>query len=137
MAPLGDAVRRRLENRAEITHVPSVPDTATVFPAIDVLVFTSAREGLPNVPLQAQAAGIPVVAYEATGTVDAVEHGVGGLFVVLGDMASLTETLGKVVDDAELRQILGAAGPEWVRQRFEQTRFWKQLADDYRTWMSR
>ncbi len=135
--PVSDDVRRRLTDRSDVTQVSWVPDTAAVFPAIDVLVFASAREGLPNVPLQAQAAGVPVVAYQATGTVDAVEHGVGGLLVALGDQASLTETVGKVVDDAVLRATLGAAGPEWVRHRFEQTGFWKQLADDYRTWMDR
>ncbi len=135
--PVGGDVERQLSDRADITRIPWVTDTATIYPAIDVLVFASAREGLPNVPLQAQATGIPVVAYAATGTVDALEHGVGGLLVSLGDRSALAEAVTTLIDAAGLRQALGAAGPDWVRERFEQQQFWEQLTANYRTWMQR
>lgn len=135
--PVGDEVERQLSDRSDITHIPWVTDTAVIFPAIDVLVFASAREGLPNVPLQAQAAGVPVVAYAATGTVDAVEHGVGGLLVPLGDRSALAGAVATLIDATGLRQALGAAGPGWVRDRFEQQQFWQQLTDNYRSWIGR
>lgn len=133
--PVGDDVERRLAHSPDVTQLSWVTDTASIFPALDVLVFASAREGLPNVPLQAQAAGVPVVAYAATGTVDAVTDGAGGVLVPLGDQARLTRALARVIDDPAHRGALAAAGPEWVRQRFEQRHFWEQLSARYREWL--
>ena len=59
------------------------------YAAMDVLTFPSYREGLPNVPLEAQLCGVPVVAYAATGTVDALLDGVTGELVDVGDRHEL------------------------------------------------
>ncbi len=87
---------------------------------MDVLVFPSYREGLPNAPLEAQASGIPVVGYAATGTVDAVEHNTGGVLVPVGDRQALTDAVERLVNDPGLRQQLGAAGQAFVRSNFDQ-----------------
>jgi len=47
-------------------------DVRPAYAAMDVLVFLSAREGLPVSPQEAMAMGVPVVAYDAVGTRDVV-----------------------------------------------------------------
>ena len=41
--------------------VPWLDHTGVAYRAMDVLAFPSYREGLPNVPLEAQLCGVPVV----------------------------------------------------------------------------
>ena len=73
--PVPPDVRRTIESDDRIVTVPWLADTGVAYRAMDVLAFPSYREGLPNVPLEAQLCGVPVVAYAATGTVDAVAAG--------------------------------------------------------------
>lgn len=47
-------------------------DVRPAYSAMDVLVFLSAREGLPVSPQEAMAMGVPVVAYDAVGTREVV-----------------------------------------------------------------
>ena len=70
--PVTPEVRRVIESDDRIVTVPWLADPRVAYRAMDVLAFPSYREGLPNVPLEAQLCAVPVVAYEATGTVDAV-----------------------------------------------------------------
>ena len=114
------ALEAALAARPGIELAGHVDDVSPWLARMDVLVFPSYREGLPNAPLEAQAAGIPVVGYAATGTVDAVEHRTGGLLVPVGDQHALTSAVASVVDDAGLRAELGAGGQAFVRQHFDQ-----------------
>jgi len=114
------ALEAALATRPGIELTGQVDDVTPWLERMDVLVFPSYREGLPNAPLEAQASGIPVVGYAATGTVDAVEHGTGGLLVPVGDRNALTGAVATVIDDAILRAELGAAGQKFVQQHFDQ-----------------
>ena len=73
--PVPADVRATIERDERIVTVPWLDHTGVAYRAMDVLAFPSYREGLPNVPLEAQLCGVPVVGYAATGTVDAVAPG--------------------------------------------------------------
>ncbi len=133
--PVGPDVERRITSRPDVTHLPWVPETAILYPAIDLLVFPSAREGLPNIPLQAQSAAVAVVAYGATGTVDAVGDGVSGLLVEPGNVADLTAAVRSLIENPNRCTSLGSCGPDWVRARYAQDVFWAALISAYETWM--
>ncbi|MEL6893943.1 MAG: glycosyltransferase, partial [Actinomycetota bacterium] len=106
-------------------------DPVPLLTGFDVLAFPSYREGLPNVPLEAQLSGVPVVGYAATGTVDAVDDGRSGLLVSVGDVAGLAESLTSMTDDA-VRRRMGDHGRRWVTANFSQQRIWSELLDVYR-----
>lgn len=116
----------RSVRRVSFTRLPE-----KLFPVMDVLCFPSYREGLPNVPLEAQAAGVPVVGYAATGTVDAVLDGTTGLLVPVGDAAGLTEGLRLLLTAPGERERLGAAARAWVARAFDQRTLWPAIADFY------
>jgi glycosyltransferase involved in cell wall biosynthesis len=71
---------------------------------LDVFAFPSAYEGLPNVVLEAQACGLPVVATDVTGMAEAA--GPTARLVPAGDdgalAAAILETLGSADADAAL-----------------------------------
>ncbi|MGB9345920.1 MAG: hypothetical protein WCA90_07785, partial [Ilumatobacteraceae bacterium] len=82
----------------------------------------------------AQLCGVPLVAYEATGTVDAVAAGVGGVLVPVGGVGELASALGELVADRERRPAMGAAGSAWVAERFDRAALWTGLVERYRSW---
>ncbi len=78
-------------------------------------------EGFGVVFLEAAASGLPVVAGDSGGSPETVRPGVTG-FVVDG-LTSLVDALRLLVDDAELRAALGAAGAQWATTSFS----WKSV----------
>lgn len=133
--PVPVATRERIEGDERIVRTGWVDDPAPVYPAMDVLAFPSYREGLPNVPLEAQAAGIPVVGYAATGTVDAVPPGQIGELVPVADTDALVVALSKLLDDPDRARRLGTRGREWVAEAFRPERVWTDLAARYAAWL--
>jgi glycosyltransferase involved in cell wall biosynthesis len=95
-----------------------VPDSGTILGAADVCLLTSLQEGCPNVLLEAQACGVPVVATRAGGTAEACAEGTTALLAEPGDTALLGRHLVTLAGDPGLRQRLGAAGPGFVAARF-------------------
>lgn len=65
-----------------------------VYPAFDVFCLPSRFEGLPLAALEAQACGIPVVAFETGGVSEALCP-VSSILVPEGDVAALAKALGK------------------------------------------
>ena len=89
-----------------------------VIAMMDVLLLTSAYEGVPNVVLEAQWVGTPVVATRAGGTPEALEEGVTGWIVDPPNVAALADRLVLLRDDPVARQQAQRRGPAFVRRRF-------------------
>ena len=128
---MSPSVRSTIEQDDRIVVVPWLEHTGVAYRAMDVLAFPSYREGLPNVPLEAQLCGVPVVGYAATGTVDAVAGGIGGVLVPVGDRVSLGRALAGIRTAPETLVGLGRAGQAWVRTNFEQSTTWNALCRRY------
>jgi len=54
-----------------------------------LVLCTSSTEGLPNVPIEAQSLGVPVVATDAGGTREPFVDGEGGFLCPVGDAQAL------------------------------------------------
>lgn len=129
--PVPAATVEAIRAHPHIVQAGFVPDTAPYFHLMDVLAFPSYREGFPNVPLEAAAAGIPVVGARATGTVDAVVDGETGTLVDVGDASALAQALTMYLTDSELHLAHGQRGQDRVRQDFAPERIWKALYTEY------
>ena len=86
--------------------------------ATDVVVHLSYREGLPRAVSQAAASGLPVVAYDCDGSKEVCLDGRNGYVIGQRDLAGLTNRLQRLARDSELRERLGKAGREFVRENF-------------------
>ena len=129
--PLSEKDRERLRSNPNIVLTGFVWNTAVFYHLMDVLAFTSHREGFPNVPLEAQACQVPVVGFRATGTVDAVESGVTGVLVRQGDVARFSENIRMYLREPELRKQHGAAGRRRVALNFRNEMIWEALYREY------
>jgi glycosyltransferase involved in cell wall biosynthesis len=83
-----------------------------------VVVLPSRAEGMPNVVLEAMAAGRPVVATNVPGTDEVVVPGETGLLVPPEDACALAEALGDLAVDPARRARMGRAGRTRVLHRF-------------------
>jgi glycosyltransferase involved in cell wall biosynthesis len=68
----------------------------------EAFVLNSTYEGLPHVVLEAMAAQVPVIATDAGGTGEVVEHMVTGMLVRVGDSAGLQAAIEQLWSDPEL-----------------------------------
>jgi glycosyltransferase involved in cell wall biosynthesis len=93
-------------------------DARDLYGAMDIVVHASESEGLPNVLLEAAAAGRPMVATAAGGAPEIVLDGQTGLLVPIGDEPALTGAIERLVTDPALRDRLAAAAREDAARRF-------------------
>ena len=77
--------------------------------AADIFCMPSYREGFGQVIIEAGASGVPTVASRIYGITDALEDGKTGLLFTAGDIASLTQTLLKLVANRDMRLQMGGA----------------------------
>ena len=102
-------------------------DSAHFLPELDVLVFPSLREGLPNAVIEAAACGVPTAAWDVTGVRDAVLHGVTGELVPLGAIPDLVQATSSLLAAPRARH--RQACRAWAEQ-FDQQRL-ARLFDEY------
>ena len=86
-------------------------DLDSLLPAADLVVLPSFTEGLPNVALEAAAAGVPVVATAVGGTPEVVADGVTGLLVPPGQPRAMARAVSTLLGDAALAPGDGAGRP--------------------------
>lgn len=97
---------------------------------VDVVTLPSFTEGLPNVALEACAAGKAIVATRVGGTPEIVRDGENGCLVPAGDPDALAQMIGSLLADATRRELLGARGRDLVERAFTfagQSRAYQQL----------
>jgi glycosyltransferase involved in cell wall biosynthesis len=108
---------------------------ADVFALACQVLENGDRDGLPNVLVEAQACGLPVVSTAISGIPELIEPGVNGLLVPPGDPAALAGALAQLLDDATLRQRFGSAGRQRVRAEFDLERNTRRLRELFRRWV--
>lgn len=116
--PLEEHLRGRLadglEDRVVFAGRQSALEVPKWMAAADLFVLPSLSEGRPNVVLEAQACGLPVIATAVGGTPELIEDGVSGMLVAPGDAGALANAIRVLVMDSALRQRLGLAARERI-----------------------
>jgi glycosyltransferase involved in cell wall biosynthesis len=87
----------RLGIGTDVTFLGVRHDIPALLSAADGFVLSSAWEGMPNVVMEALAAGVPVVATRVGGVPELVESGKSGLVVPPRDPGALSEAMRKVM----------------------------------------
>jgi glycosyltransferase involved in cell wall biosynthesis len=119
--PLRDKIQTQVEalNLTRSVKLMGVTDDIwTSLAAMDIFVLASRMEGLPNVLIEAQCAGVPVVATNVGGAPEAFVHGKTGLGVATPSAETLAEAVLRLAGDAELRKQMSLAAAAFARSEF-------------------
>ena len=136
---VGDGpLRNEIENAAkhlgvseQLILVGHEKDAFSAIAAMDVFLLTSRMEGLPNVLIEAQAVGVPVVAVAVGGVAETFEDGVTGMAVQDSSVDSLAGAVDRVLKDSQIRATARARGPDLVKSRFGMPRMVTELMKVY------
>ena len=129
--PVDPDIVAQLQRDDRVLMIDWLDDTSGMYPVFDLLVLPTYREGFPNVPLEAAAMGIPVVATRIPGCIDAVQDGITGTLVPVQDADALANVMQSYLENPELRRRHGAAGRERVIKEFRQELIWEAVYQEY------
>ena len=77
------------------------------------------RDGIPNVLMEAMAAGLPVVSTSVSGIPELVDDGANGLLVPPEDAEALADALWRLAKDPALSHRLAVAGAHTIAEHFD------------------
>ncbi len=99
-------------DRARMRVLGFVSDSvrADALAAADLFVLPSRTDSFGIVYLEAWCYGLPVIGAWAGGVPDVIDHGVNGLLVPFGDVAALTQAIGRLLADQHVARAFGALG---------------------------
>ncbi len=107
-----DAVERALSStgpeRVRFAGVQSPAGLCRFYGGSDMMVWPAIREAYGMALLEAQAAGLPVVAGNVGGVSDIVRHGQTGILTPEGDAAAFAQAMKSLIETPERRTTLGA-----------------------------
>jgi glycosyltransferase involved in cell wall biosynthesis len=102
-------VRRGVEGAVDLRVGASRAEVLALMAGALALVMPSRLEGLPMVPAEAMAAGVPVIASAVGALAEVVEAPECGLLVPPGDRVALEQAMHRLVVDAPLRRSMSEA----------------------------
>jgi glycosyltransferase involved in cell wall biosynthesis len=131
-ASIAHATALGIRNR--IIFTGATPDVGFWFSQMDVFLLLSRYEGLPNVLIEAQLCGVPVVTTPSGGSAEALETGVTGTVLESVEIES-ADTVANIVLSWRRgpgpREALGAALREWATTRFSIDRMLELTVQTY------
>jgi glycosyltransferase involved in cell wall biosynthesis len=119
--PLLPSLRARAERLGVADRVHFAgwrPDVPAILAASEMLLLPSRWEGMPNVVLEAMAAGLPVVATAAEGVRELLGPEAGCQIVPHGDAAAFVQAVSRLARDAALRAELGKQNQRRAAEHF-------------------
>jgi len=105
-----------------VTLAEGVVDPRRLYYAFDIAVLASETEGLPNVLLEAAAAGRPLIATDAGASREIVIDGETGILVPIDNRGRMGAAINELVGEPDLRSSYGAAARRRAESEFSVAR---------------
>jgi len=93
-------------------------DVGDLIQCYDAFLLTSVIEGMPNVVMESQLLGVPVVATRAGGTVDLIRDGETGLLAPIGDYRALASCIVRLFTESGLWRRISLASAKQIREGY-------------------
>ncbi len=129
--PVDPVTLSALHNDPRVLMTGFVEDVAPYYSLMHVLALPSHREGFGLAALEAAACGVPVVASDIPGLVDAVVDGTTGTLVPPGNVADLAKAIASYIADEDRGVEHGAAGRSRSLADFNPESMWLEVSRHY------
>ena len=110
-----------------------IPNAIRLLKGFDIFCMTSFLEGLPNVVMEAAAAGLPIVTWQLPFYEELLTPGETALMAAPGDRASFEQAVQAFINDQHLRERLGAAAQAQVTEKFSLDHYIQNMTKVYET----
>ena len=117
-----EATARRLGVADRVKFLGFQSDPTPLYRSADVALLASKAESLSNFLIEAQAHGLPAVAYAAGGVAECIQDGVTGAVIAPGDAAGFRDALRGYLVDPDRRKVAGVAARDFARTAFDPAR---------------
>ncbi len=121
----------RWRQDGDVTLLGHIDDMAALLAQTDIAVLPSYREGTPRSLLEAAACGLPLIATDAPGCREIVEHEVNGLLVPIKDALALAAALRRLCQESATRQRMSHASRAKVLAEFDERIVFEQTLAVY------
>jgi len=125
------ALVKELDMTATVQFLGFVDKIEEFLAGLDIFVFCSEWEGMPNAVLEAMACGKPVVAANIPGVKELVENEKNGILYPPGDVQVLAARLEMLITDQAFAAELSRAGRRTIEEKFDERKIF--LA--FREWL--
>jgi glycosyltransferase involved in cell wall biosynthesis len=122
--------RLGLQDRVIFTGFLEAP--ARIYPALDLYLSTSSKEGLPLALVEAMGAGLATVATDVPGHRDVLRQGKTGLLIPADNDSALADAVVSLWADPIKRAALSKAARQWAREELGIEQMLKRTAVAYR-----
>ncbi|WP_020008204.1 glycosyltransferase family 4 protein [Salinicoccus albus] len=129
--PITERNRKTIADHDDIIHCPFTDSIEYYYSLMDLFAFPTFREGFGNVSIEAQAMGVPVVTFDATGARDTVLDGRTGIIVKRMGAEGLTAALDDLIHDAEKRRRLADQARNFAAGHFDRRHMQEALLKFY------
>lgn len=139
VGPLETKMRKYIEKYKLLKRIILVgrcKNINVIYSTASLVLLCSRHEGTPNVLLESQWLGCPVVATRAGGAVDTVEDGKTGFLVKIGNTCGLIRASIRLLEDDSLRKKFSRRGPKFIQKRFGLNRMVRETIDIYSPFVS-
>ena len=131
MAGGGDLLETIKSNAPENVKVIGWADAATFWSAVDIAISTSDNEGMPVALIEAQLAGLPVIATNVGSNSEVIQDEVTGL-IASKDVDALVGAVNRFTSLPALMRTQGDKGRERASKEFSLEKMIRSHADLYR-----
>jgi glycosyltransferase involved in cell wall biosynthesis len=130
MAGGGDMLERIRAEAPSNVQVIGWTDAATFWSAIDCALSTSDNEGMPIALIEAQLAGVPVVATDVGSNSEVISQGSTGL-LTSKHVESIVAAVQRLSKEPEVCALMGSSAKFWATKKFSKDKMLEQHLQSY------
>lgn len=128
-----ESIKPLKEKGMDIRMTSWIKDIATFNAGMDIICLTSKNEGTPVSLIEAQAAGIPIIATNVGGIKDIILEDKTGCIVDKDDIDGYAEKLWELIENENKRQLMSQNGWSFVEEKFQYPNLIKNMDEYYKS----
>ena len=128
-----ESIKPLKEKGMDIRMTSWIKDIATFNAGMDIICLTSKNEGTPVSLIEAQAAGIPIIATNVGGIKDIILEDKTVYIVDKDDIDGFAQKLWELIENENKRQLMSQNGWSFVEEKFQYPNLIKNMDEYYKS----